>query len=167
MRRLRGSTSQRRFIFVADTSDSTGAGLANLTHNSAGLVGYYIAGDLNNEVQITLVTATLGAFASGGFVAVDNTNMPGWYEVGIPDAALDGGNQVAIQYRGATNMAPVNIYIELDAVDYQVDAFGAIKPTTAGRTCALVPPACRCRNSPERVVRGKDLNVLAQPRASM
>ena len=128
MRRLRGSTSQRRFIFIADTSNSTGAGLANLTHSSSGLVAYYIAGDLNNEVQITLVTATLGTFASGGFVAVDNTNMPGWYEVGIPDAALDGGNQVAIQYRGATNMAPVNIYIELDAVDYQdAAAFGLSK----------------------------------------
>jgi hypothetical protein len=31
-------------------------------------------------------------------------------------------------------MAPVNIYIELDAVDYQTDAFGALRPTTAGRT---------------------------------
>lgn len=135
MRRLRGSTNQRRFIFIADTSSTTGAGLANLTHSSSGLVAYYIAGDLSNEVQITpLVAGTLGTYVSGGFVAVDNTNMPGWYEIGIPDAALDGGNQVAIQYRGATNMAPVNIYIDLDAVDYQTDAFGALKPTTAGRT---------------------------------
>ncbi len=134
MRRLRGSVSQRRFIFIADTSSTTGAGLANLVHNSSGLVAYYIAGDLSNEVQITLVSGTLGTYVSGGFVAVDNANMPGWYEVGIPDAALDGGNQVAIQYRGATNMAPVNIYIDLDAVDYQTDAFGALKPTTAGRT---------------------------------
>lgn len=122
MRRLRGSTNQRRFIFIADTSSTTGAGLANLVHNSSGLVAYYVAGDLSNEVQITLVAGTLGTYVSGGFVAVDNTNMPGWYEVGIPDAALDGGNQVAIQYRGATNMAPVNIYIELDAVDYQDSA---------------------------------------------
>jgi hypothetical protein len=98
------------------------------------LVAYYIAGDLSNEVQITLVSGTLGTYVSGGFVAVDNTNMPGWYEIGIPDAAVDGGNQVAIQYRGAANMAPVNIYIDLDAVDYQTDAFGALKPTTAGRT---------------------------------
>ena len=134
MRRLRGSISQRRFIFIADTSSTTGAGLANLVHNSSGLVAYYVAGDLSNEVQITLVSGTLGTYVSGGFVAVDNANMPGWYEVGIPDAALDGGNQVAIQYRGATNMAPVNVYIELDAVDYQTDAFGALKPTTAGRT---------------------------------
>jgi len=115
----RGSTSVRRLIFIADTSQTNGAGLANLVFNSSGLVAYYFAGDLNNEVQVTLVSATLGTFTSGGFVAVDNTNMPGWYEIGIPDAALDGGNEVAIQLRGATNMAPVNIYIELDAVDYQ------------------------------------------------
>jgi hypothetical protein len=60
--------------------------------------------------------------------------MPGWYELGIPNAALDGGNEVAIQLRGAANMAPVNVYIELDTVDYQTDAFGALRPTTAGRT---------------------------------
>jgi hypothetical protein len=121
----RGSTSVRRLIFIADTSSTTGAGLANLVFNSSNLVAYYYAGDLSNEVQITLVTATLGTFASGGFVAVDNTNMPGWYEIGIPDAAMDGGNEVAIQLRGATNMAPVNVYIELDAVDYQdATAFG-------------------------------------------
>jgi hypothetical protein len=31
-------------------------------------------------------------------------------------------------------MHPVDIEIQLDAVDYQTDAFGALKPTTAGRT---------------------------------
>jgi hypothetical protein len=131
----RGSTSVRRLIFIADTSKTDGSGLPNLVYNSSGLVAYYFAGDLNNEVQITLATATLGTWTSGGFVAVDNTNMPGWYEIGIPDAALDGGNEVAIQLRGATNMAPVNIYIELDAVDYQTARFGA---PTAGETADAV-----------------------------
>lgn len=119
MKIKRGSTSVRRLIFIADSSSTTGAGLANLAHNSAGLVAYYMAGDLTADVQITLVAATLGTFTSGGFVAVDNTGMPGWYEIGIPNAALDGGNEVAIQLRGATNMVPVQIYIELDAIDYQ------------------------------------------------
>ena len=134
MKIKRGSTSVRRLIFVADSSSTVGAGLASLAHNTSGLVAYYFAGDLSNEAQITLASATLGSYTSGGWVAVDNTNMPGWYEVGIPDAALDGGNEVAIQYRGAANMVPVNIYIELDTVDYQTDAFGALRPTTAGRT---------------------------------
>lgn len=119
MKIKRGSTSVRRLIFIGDSSSTTGAGLANITHASSGLVAYYFAGDLADEVQITLVSATLGSYTSGGFVAVDNTNMPGWYEIGIPNAALDGGNEVAIQLRGATNMVPVNIYIELDAIDYQ------------------------------------------------
>ena len=119
MKIKRGTTSKRRLIFIADSSSTTGAGLANLVFNSAGLVAYYYASDLANDVQITLVTATLGTFTSGGFVAVDNTNMPGWYEFGIPDAALDGGTEAVIQLRGATNMVPVNIYIELDSVDYQ------------------------------------------------
>ena len=119
MKIKRGTTSKRRLIFIADSSSTTGAGLANLVFNSAGLVAYYYASDLANEVQITLVTATLGTYTSGGLVAVDNTNMPGWYEFGIPDAALDGGTEAVIQLMGATNMVPVNIYIELDSVDYQ------------------------------------------------
>lgn len=119
MKIKRGSTSVRRLIFIADSASTTGAGLANLAHNSSGLVAWYFAGDLSNDVQITLATATLGTWTSGGFVAVDNTNMPGWYEIGIPNAALDGGNECSIQLRGAANMVPVNIYIELDAFDYQ------------------------------------------------
>ena len=119
MKIKRGTTSKRRLIFIADSSSTTGAGLANLVFNSAGLVAYYYASDLANEVQITLVTATLGTYTSGGLVAVDNTNMPGWYEFGIPDAALDGGTEAVIQLRGAANMVPVNIYIEIDSVDYQ------------------------------------------------
>ena len=126
MKIKRGSTSVRRLIFIADSSSTTGAGLANLTHASSGLTAYYFAGDLSNEVQISLVSATLGTFTSGGFVAVDNATMPGWYEIGIPNAALDGGNEVCLQFRGAANMVPVNVYIELDSVDYQTAAFGAL-----------------------------------------
>ena len=135
MKIKRGSTSVRRLIFIADTSKTDGSGLANLVYNSSGLVAYYFAGDLADEVQITLASATLGTWTSGGFVAVDNTNMPGWYELGIPNAALDGGNEVAIQLRGATNMAVVNVYIELDTVDYQTARFGA--PTAGDVTTAV------------------------------
>jgi hypothetical protein len=122
----------RRRIFIADTSKTDGSGLTGLVYNSSGLVAWYFPGDGAAAIQITLASATLGTWTSGGFVEV--ANMPGWYELGIPNAALDGGNEVAIQLRGATNMAVVNVYIELDTVDYQTDAFGALKPTTAGRT---------------------------------
>lgn len=139
MKIKRGSTSVRRLVFIGDSTSTTNAGLVNLAHNTAGLVAYYYAGDLADEVQIALASATLGTFTSGGFVAVDNTTMPGWYEIGIPNAALDGGNEVAIQLRGAANMLPVNIYIELDAFDYQtatqpvnVTQFGGQNGTFSG-----------------------------------
>jgi hypothetical protein len=140
MKLKRGSTSVRRLIFIGDSSSTTGGGLTGLVYNSASLVAYYFAGDLSNEVAISLASATLGTFTSGGFVEVDATNMPGWYEIGIPDAALDAGNEVAIQLRGATDMVPVNIYIELDTVDYQTAAFGAntvVPATPANVTTAL------------------------------
>ena len=136
MKIKRGTTSKRRLIFIADSSSTTGAGLANLVFNSAGLVAYYYASDLANEVQVTLVAATLGTYTSGGLVAVDNTNMPGWYEFGVPDASLDAGTEAVIQLRGAANMVPVNIYIELDSVDYQnatnfgLSKFGDIETDT-------------------------------------
>jgi hypothetical protein len=123
----------RRLIFIADTSKTDGSGLTGLVYNSSGFVAWYIPGDGSAAIQITLASATLGAWTSGGFVEV--ANMPGWYELGIPNAALDGGNEVAIQLRGAANMAPVNIYIELDAVDYQTARFGA---PTAGETADAV-----------------------------
>lgn len=143
MKIKRGSTSVRRLIYIANNNSMTGEGLTGLTYNSSGLTAYYFAGDLSDEVQITLASATLGTWTSGGFVEVDATNMPGWYEVGIPNAALDGGNEVAIQYRGATNMVPVNLYIELDAVDYQsstdfgLSKFSDIKNDTQSIQVAL------------------------------
>jgi hypothetical protein len=76
---------------------------------------------------------TLGSYLSGGIVA--DGSLAGAYEVDFPDAAFaSGARMVVCRVRGVANMLAVLIEIELDAVDYQVDAFGAIKPTTAGRT---------------------------------
>jgi len=70
---------------------------------------------------------------SGGIVA--SGSRSGRYQIGIPNGAIAAGATfVEICLRGATNMHPVDIEIQLDAVDYQTDAFGALKPTTAGRT---------------------------------
>jgi hypothetical protein len=69
--------------------------------------------------------------------------MPGWYEVGIPDAVLDGGVEAVIQFRGASNMMPVNIYIELDSVDYQdATAFGLsrLDQTISSRMATYTQP---------------------------
>lgn len=115
----RSTTSKIVRVFIQDSTSTTGAGLAGLVYNSAGLTAYYIAEGSATATAITLATAVVGTYTSGGFVAVDATNMPGLYEIGIPNAALATGNSVLLYLKGATNMIPNLVEIELDAVNYQ------------------------------------------------
>ena len=105
---LGGSTSQTVRLFIQDTSKTDGSGLTGLVHNTSGLTAYYSKGATGTATQITLATQTAGgAWTSGGFVAVDGTNMPGVYRLDIPNAALDSEVETIVMLRGAANMAPV------------------------------------------------------------
>lgn len=118
--RVTGTTSQIVNIFVQDNSVATGAGLTGLTNSSSGLTCYYKRNTGSASVSVTLASATLGTFTSGGFKEVDSTNMPGVYELGIPNAALtSGADSVVVMLQGATHMAPVTLEIELTAVNNQ------------------------------------------------
>lgn len=121
----RGTTSKLVRIFVQDTSQTDGSGLTGLVYNSAGLSAYYLREGDSSPTAITLVTATVGTFTSSGFKEVSSSNMPGVYELGLPDAVFATGNSTIVMLRGATNMAPVLLEFELDATDYQdATAFG-------------------------------------------
>jgi hypothetical protein len=106
-----GSTSQTVRFFIQDTSVTTGAGLTGLTHSTSGLTCYYSKG-IGAATSITLASQTAtGAYASGGFCAVDGTNMPGLYRLDLPDVVVDTEAEVIVMLRGAANMAPVAIRI--------------------------------------------------------
>jgi hypothetical protein len=114
-----GSTSQTIDIFVLNSSSTVGAGLTGLVFNSAGLTCYYRKGALGAATSVTLATLALitTAWSTGGFKEVDATNMPGLYRFDIPNAALDTAGITVIYFKGATNMAPVVLEIEVVAVD--------------------------------------------------
>jgi hypothetical protein len=118
-----GSTSKSIRIFVQDSSQTIIAGLNGLVFNSTGLTAYYIKEGSATVTQIALVTKTVGTWVSGGFAAIDAVNMPGVYELDLPDAAISTGKSTLVYLRGAANMAPVQAEIELTAVDNQ-DAAG-------------------------------------------
>lgn len=130
-----GSTSQIFQIFVQDSSSSTGAGLTGLTNASSSLTAYYHRDTDTTATAISLVTMTVGTFTSSGFKEIDSTNMPGWYQFCPPNAALaSGAASVGLHLKGATNMAPLPIEVDLDA---QVDVTfwnGTViaTPATAG-----------------------------------
>src|SRR5919204_5094055 len=117
-----GATSQTVNVFIQDSSSTTGAGLTGLAYNTSGLTAYY-AFPRAASAAITLATlaAATSAYSSGGFKEIDATNMPGVYRFDIPNAALASGNGrfVTILLKGATNMAPCVLEIELTGVDNQ------------------------------------------------
>lgn len=109
-----GATSKMLDVFVQNSSVSTGAGLAGLAFNTGSLAcSYRRAG--GTRTAITLATSTLGTYTSGAFKEVDGTNMVGFYEIGIPNAAIaSGADYVDIWCGGAANMSPVATRIQLD-----------------------------------------------------
>jgi hypothetical protein len=119
--RKAGSTSNIFLISIDDSSSTVGAKLTGLLFNTSGLTAYYKRDTASGSVAITLATIpTLGTFATGGFKEVDSTNMPGIYELHIPDAAFaSGAKSVVVYLKGAANMLCPPIEIELTAVDNQ------------------------------------------------
>lgn len=117
---LAGTTSHIERVFLQDSSQTDGRGLTGLAYNTSGLTVYYSRQGDSGATVINLVTATVGTWVSGGFVQIDATNMPGWYELHVPNAVVaSGAKSVGIHLKGATNMAPYPLEIELDAVNYQ------------------------------------------------
>jgi len=114
----KGSTDVSVYLFAQDSSKTTGAGLTGLAYNTASLTAYYVR-PLGSATQITLATQTVtGAHADGGFVEVDSTNMPGVYRLDLPDAVCASGvPSVVVMLKGAANLAPVLLEIQLTDFD--------------------------------------------------
>ena len=115
-----GTTSHIATVFVNDASSIIGAGLSGITYNAPGFSGYYIRMGDATPTPISLASAVVGTYTSGGWIAVDNSKMQGVYQFGVPNAALAVGARSAnIMLYGATNMVPLLLEDELDKVDYQ------------------------------------------------
>lgn len=123
MKRLikKGAVDVTLDMFVQNSSVTTGAGLTGLVFNSAGLTCYYRRGATGTATALTLATQTVGgAHADGGFVEIDATNMPGMYRLDLSDAIQAAGvPYVTLMLKGATNMAPVTIELQLVDVDFE------------------------------------------------
>ena len=124
------STSHSEYIFIQNSSSTTGAGLTGLVFNTASLTAYY-AVERGAATAITLVTlaSATAAWASGGFIAVDGTNMPGLYRFDVPNAlfSIAATKNVVVMLKGATNMAPV-------VLEYQIVAYNPDDSVRLGLT---------------------------------
>ncbi len=133
LQKLAGSTSEIWQVFVRDSSSTTGGGLTGLVFNSAGLTCYYHRDTDTTATSVTLQTMTVGTYTTRGFKEIDATNMPGWYQL-CPETAwlASGAKSVGIHLKGATNMAPLPIEVQLTATN--VDSATAFMTSVATAT---------------------------------
>jgi hypothetical protein len=119
----KASTDVTTYVFIQDSSKTTGVGLAGLAYNTGSLVGYYVR-PKGSATAITLATQTVtGDHSDGGFVEIDATNMPGVYRLDLPDAVCATGvPSVVVMLKGATNMSPVVLEIQLTDFDLNTAA---------------------------------------------
>lgn len=122
----KASTDVTTYVFIQDSSKTTGEGLAGLAYNTASLVGSYVR-PAAARAALSLATQTVdGAHSDGGFVEIDATNMPGVYRLDLPDAVCATGvNSVVVMLKGATNMSPVVLEIQLTDFDLNTAAITA------------------------------------------
>ncbi len=116
-----GTTSKLVRVFAQDSAATDGSGKTGIAYNAAGLTAYYLPEGDAAATAITLYSGTVGTYSTGCWSEVDSTNMPGIYEIGLPDAAIDATSEgsVIVMLKGAADMAPILIEIELDAIDYR------------------------------------------------
>jgi len=150
---LQGKTSKRIVVFIQSSISANGAGLTGLVNNSGGLTWYYWREDTGNAAGtiVNIVSATRGTFTSSGFIEIDSSNLPGFYELGVPNAVLASGATWAVMMlQGAANMVPCPVEIQLTAYDpynattlglTNLDATVSSRSTYAGGAVASVTGA--------------------------
>lgn len=123
----KASTDVTVYLFIQASNVTTGAGLTGLAYNTTDLVASYVR-PLAARAAITLATlaAADSAHSDGGFKEVDATNMPGVYRLDLPDAVCATGvNSVVVMLKGAANMSPVVLEIQLTDFDLNTAAITA------------------------------------------
>lgn len=84
-----GTTSVSLMVRLLDrTAQTPKTGIAHTDLVSA---SYWRQGGVRVAITLAALTNLNDAYSSGGWKEVDATNMPGWYRLDVPDAALATG----------------------------------------------------------------------------
>lgn len=147
-----GKQNQKLRVYI---QDSTGAGKTGVLHSD--LICKYVR-DNNLSVQTLTLnnTATFPNHVDNSWVEVSSSDMPGLYELCVPDLVLEDAGEVLFMLRAngstATGMIPVLMELELDEIDYRSTSYANLEAsagtivtgtvsTTSSGTTSLVASA--------------------------
>lgn len=117
-------------LSIVDTDVACGRGIAGQAYDDINKMYYRREG--GDLTAITPATMTLGTWASGGFVLIDDTNAIGAYELGVPNACVAGGAWWVDIYIGfLTALLSEDIQIHIDLVR-SITRGGRLHKTAAG-----------------------------------
>jgi hypothetical protein len=132
-----GTTSYIMTVMAYDSSSTVGAGKTGITYNG-GVTFYYKRSNGSADVACTINTiTTLGTYAGSATNAawkeVDSTNMPGVYELHIPNNAFASGATDVMCFLALSGMVPIPLYFRINPpADLQTALGTAITCTTGG-----------------------------------
>jgi hypothetical protein len=88
-----GSTSVSLYVYFVDDDGGTApgeptTGLLFSDIETGGSASYVRQGAARSDFALVTLASASAAWSAGGFILVDDTNMPGVYRVDVPDAAF-------------------------------------------------------------------------------
>jgi len=119
--RKAGSTSNILYLFIQDSSSTTGAGLGSLDNTSGIAGGYVREGATGVALALDEAITTPGTYQAPSTAAHARIGTPanlrtGDYEIHFHnDLFATGADSVFLSLGGATNMAELRLEIQLDA----------------------------------------------------
>lgn len=149
-----GKTSVSVYVYFVDDVDGTKTGepttgLLFSDIETGGSASYVRQGAFRADFTLKTLSSANAAYDEGGFILVDDSNMPGLYRVDIPDAALVSGvDQMVIHLVAATGkntlMRPVIVDLRGDPLLTQMTesyAADGVAPTLSQAIFAIMQQA--------------------------
>ena len=141
-----GSVNVTLYVYFVDDDGGTApgeptTGLLFSNIETGGSASYVRQGAVRTDLTLITLASASAAHADGGFILVDNTNMPGLYRVDFPDAAFaTGADFVIIQLvAAAANSALMRpLLVMLPDFDLQ-DATPTVNVTEWNGTAVATP----------------------------
>ena len=142
-----GSTNVSVYYYIVQDASGTSpgepvTGLLFSDIETGGSASYARQGSARVDLTLITLASASATHADGGFILVDDTNMPGLYRCDYPDAAFATGiDQVFLQIvvASANNAVAAPILVDITDVDLRDATSAGISRIDAAITTRLAP----------------------------